>query len=119
MPMDLPRPIADFVRMKNEHDGSGLSSLFTEDAMVVDGGEGKTMYGREDIQAWVAKSISGLHLHTEVESSEERDGEWFVHTVMTGDFKASPARFLYTIALSGDKISALRVEFRGSVKATS
>lgn len=117
--MEVPTPIADFFRMKNEHNGLGLSSLFAEDATVVDGGEGKTMYGREDIKAWVAKSISGLQLHTEVESSEERNGKWLVDTVMTGDFKASPARFLYIIALRDDKISALRVEFLGSLKVTS
>jgi hypothetical protein len=114
--MDLPLPIADFFRMKNERNDSALSSLFSEDAVVVDGGEGKTMHGADEIKAWAAKSISGLNLHTEIESCEEQDGQWIVDTVMRGDFKASPARFLYTIELRGDKISALRVEFLGSLK---
>jgi hypothetical protein len=114
--MDLPLPIVDFFRMKNEHDGSGLSLLFSEDATVIDSGEGKTLHGRDEIQGWVAQSISGLKLHTEIGSWEEQDGQWIINTVMTGDFKASPARFLYTIGLSGDKISALRVEFLGSLK---
>jgi hypothetical protein len=35
---------------------------------------------------------------------------------MTGDFKASPARFEYFIALRGDKLSKLGVGFRGSLK---
>jgi hypothetical protein len=106
-------------RMKNEHDGSGLSSLFSEDAAVVDGGEGKTLHGRDEIEAWVAKSIAGLNLQTEIKAFEEKDGQWVVTTVMTGDFKASPARFLYTVGLLGDKISSLRVEFRGSLKEAS
>ena len=59
------------------------------------------------------ESISGLRLQTNVRDSKERDGEWIVDTVLTGDFKASPARFEYFISLSGDKISKLRVEFRG------
>jgi hypothetical protein len=119
MPMDLPLPIADFFRMKNEQDHSGLSSLFSEDAIVVDVGERKTMHGADEIKTWVAKAISGLHLKTEIERCEQRDGQWIVDTVMRGDFKASPARFLYRIGLRGDKISALRVEFLGSLKDVS
>jgi hypothetical protein len=117
--MALPPPIADFFRMKNEQDDSGLPSLFSEDATVVDGGEGKTMRGTDEIQSWVTKSIAGINLQTEIESCEEQDGQWIVDTVMRGDFKASPARFLYTIGLRGSKISALRVEFLGSLKEVS
>ena len=117
--MDLPLPIAEFFRMKNEHDDSGLPSLFSEDATVVDGGEAKTMHGRAEIQSWVTKSIAGINLHTDIESCEGRDGQWIVDTVMRGDFKASPARFLYTIGLRGNKISALRVEFLGSLEEQS
>lgn len=117
--MDLPLPIADFFRMKNEQDDSGLPSLFSDDATVVDGGEGKTMHGRDDIRSWVPKSIAGINLHTEIESCEEQDGRWIVDTMMRGDFKASPARFLYTVGLRSNKISALRVDFLGSLKEIS
>jgi hypothetical protein len=68
------------------------------------------MHGRDEIQTWVTKSITGINLHTEIESCEEQDGQWVVDTVMTGNFKASPARFEYFISLSGDEISKLRVE---------
>jgi hypothetical protein len=74
------------------------------------------MHGRDEIQTWVTKSITGINLHTEIESCEEQYGQWVVDTVMTGNFKASPARFEYFISLSGDEISKLRVEFRGSEK---
>jgi hypothetical protein len=114
--MDIPIPIADFFRMKNEHDDIGLGSLFTEAATVVDGGEGKVIQGVDAIKRWIEKAISGLGLHTHISDCKERGGEWIVDTVMTGDFKASPACFEYFITLSDDKISALRVEFRGSFK---
>ena len=114
--MSAPTPIADFFRMKNEHDDNGLWSLFAEDATVIDGGEGKTMQGADDIKKWIRKAISGLNLYTEIRHCKEQSGEWIIDTVMTGDFKASPARFEYFICLSGSKISALRVEFRGSLK---
>jgi hypothetical protein len=114
--MDIPTAIADFFRMKNEHDDVGLASLFTEDATVVDGGEGKVMQGADAIKVWIEKAISGLDLHTDIRSCTEQNGEWVVDTVMTGDFKASPARFEYFITLSKDKVSVLRVEFRGSLR---
>jgi hypothetical protein len=114
--MVVPSPIAEFFRLKNAQDDKGLVAMFNEDATVVDGGEGKTMQGSEAIEKWVAKSISGLDLHTDIRSAEEKDGEWVVDTRMTGNFKASPARFKYSIQLRDDKISKLQVDFLGSEK---
>jgi hypothetical protein len=114
--MNVPTPIGDFFRMKNEHDDAGLWSLFTKDATVTDGGEGKAMQGADEIQRWIQKAIAGLTLHTEIRDCNDQGGEWIIDTVMTGNFKASPARFEYFIILNGDKISSLRVEFRGSFK---
>ena len=114
--MSLPAAMADFFRMKNAHDDRGLSGLFTEDAVVVDGGEGTKMQGNDEIKKWIEKAISGLKLYTEVRGSVERDGEWVIDTVMSGDFKASPARFKYFITLRGANISTLRVKFLGSLK---
>src|SRR5215472_6831345 len=111
--MNVPQPIDDFFRLKNEHDDAGLSSLFTNDATVIDVGESKTMRDSEEIKQWIAKSISGVRLQTDIRDCKEVHGEWIVDTVMTGDFKASPARFEYSISLKGNKISKLRVEFRG------
>ena len=112
----IPKPIAEFFRLKNAEDDKALSLLFSEDAMVIDAGERKEMRGREQIAQWIEKSISGLHLQTDVRGWKEHDGEWIIDTVLTGNFKASPARFEYFISLTGDKISKLRVEFRGSQK---
>jgi hypothetical protein len=114
--MNPPAPIVDFFRMKNEHDDAGLSSLFTEEAVVIDGGEGKSIQGAEEIKRWIQKAISGLNLQTEISGCKEQGDEWIVDTVMTGDFKASPARFEYFITLKGAQIASLRVEFRGSLK---
>jgi hypothetical protein len=36
---------ADFFRMKNGHDDEGLATLFTDNAIVVDGGENLTIRG--------------------------------------------------------------------------
>ena len=113
MKKDLPKPISDFFLLKNNQDDEGLLPLFTDDAVIVDAGEGKTMRGVKEIKAWIQKSISGLHLHTDIHDSTEQNGEWIIDTVMKGDFPGSPARFEYFIALNKHKISSLRVEFRG------
>jgi hypothetical protein len=110
---NLPKPIADFLRLKNAEDDEGLSLLFSENATVIDAGERKEMHGREEIAQWIEKSICGLHLQTDVRGWTEREGEWVVNTVLNGNFKASPARFQYFIILNGDKIAKLRVEFQG------
>jgi hypothetical protein len=112
----LPKPIADFFRLKNAREDETLPLLFREDATVIDAGERKEMRGRDQIAQWIGKSIAGLDLQTDVLGWKEHDGDWIVDTVLTGNFKASPARFEYFIALDGDKISTLRVEFRGSQK---
>jgi hypothetical protein len=113
--MNLPAPIADFFRMKNAHDDQGLWSLFASDAMVIDSGENTEMRGANEIKAWIQKAIAGLNLHTEISGSIEREGTWVIDTVMSGDFKASPARFQYFITIRGGKISTLRVAFLGSL----
>jgi hypothetical protein len=113
---DLPKPIADFFRLKNAEDHERLAALFADDATVIDAGERKEMRGRADITQWIDKSIAELHLQTEVRAWKERGGERIVDTVLRGNFKASPARFEYFFSLEGEKIAKLRVEFRGSVK---
>ena len=114
--MTLPPTIADFFRMKNAREDEGLWMLFASDAVVIDGGEGTEVRGTDEIKQWIKKAVSGLNLHTEIRAYEECDGEWTVDTVMSGDFKASPARFQYFITIRDGKISALRSEFLGSLK---
>src|SRR5258708_3540207 len=87
--MKLPKPIADFFEMKNAHDDEGLWTLFASDAVIIDGGEGTEMRGSDEIKKWIKKAISGLKLHTEIREYGERNSEWIVDTVMSGDFKAS------------------------------
>jgi hypothetical protein len=113
---ELPNIIEEFFRLKNAEDDEALPLLFTDDATVIDAGERKEMHGRDQISQWIGKSISGLHLQTYVRGWKEEKGEWIVDTALTGNFKASPAHFEYFISLVGDKISKLRVEFRGSLK---
>ena len=52
---NLPRPIAEFFRLKNAEDKDALPLLFIDDATVIDAGERKDMRGREEITRWIEK----------------------------------------------------------------
>ena len=114
--MNTPTPITDFFDYKNTHNEEGLLSIFAPDATVFDTGEDKELHGIDEIKEWIQKSISGLNLHTEIVNIRNEADTWIIKTIVSGDFKASPAEFEYFIELKKDKISLLRTEFRGSVK---
>lgn len=114
--MNIPTPILEFFRLNKEHESEQLLSLFTEDALVADGGESLQIQGKDSIRAWIEESISGLNLQTEVINGARVGEEWVVDTTVTGDFAASPARFEYFFVLEDARIQSLRVEFRGSLK---
>lgn len=113
---NLPKSITDYFHYKNSHDVSGMLSLFLDDATVIDRGENKTMYGKDEIEAWINSSLSGLNLSTEIAQAKETDGLWVIETIVSGDFSASPARFIYTIGVEQEKLSSLDIAFAGSLK---
>ncbi|MBX9906527.1 nuclear transport factor 2 family protein [Patescibacteria group bacterium] len=116
---DLPHIISEYFLHKNNHNKEGLLSVFSDDALVIDRGESKEVRGKEQIAAWIDKSLSGLNLDTEISHVTEKDESWVIETIVSGDFSASPAKFVYYVALAEDKISSLDIEFAGSLKKTS
>ena len=112
--MELPVIISDFFKMKNEGKDGELWSLFTTDAIVIDSGEKLEAQGTEAIKQWVEKSISGLRLQSEIQDYGEENGEWIINTIMSGDFKGSPALFKFYITIAVGKIYRLNVQFLGS-----
>ncbi|MEI9966869.1 MAG: nuclear transport factor 2 family protein [Candidatus Moraniibacteriota bacterium] len=115
--MDIPGSITDFFRYKNAHDEAGLASVFAADAIVIDAGENKEMRGIDEIKTWIQKSLSGLNLHTEIGQVKRESATWVLETIVSGDFKASPAKFEYFIKVQDAKITSLRVQFRGSLSS--
>jgi len=110
---DLPKPIAEFFRLKNAEDNQGLAQLFSEDATVIDAGERKEMRGRAEITQWIEKINLWTASADLVGGWTERDGEWVVDTVLTGNFKASPARFEYFIELSSTRLQSFALSSEG------
>jgi hypothetical protein len=70
----------------------------------------------DQIKAWIEKSISGLNLKTEIKDCIQEQDVWTIETIMSGDFKASPAKFTYKIKLKDSKISFLDIEFGGTAQ---
>jgi len=54
--------------------------------------------------------------HTEISACIKQGDLWRVDTIVSGDFKASPAKFVYLIVLEEQNISSLDIAFEGSLK---
>lgn len=113
-----PKSISEYFEYKNTHDKTGLLSVFTNDARILDRGEGREVHGKDEIEIWIDTSLSGINLHTEVSKITEDDGLWVVETVVSGNFSASPAKFIYRITLDTEKIASLDIEFGGSLRGS-
>ena len=113
---NIPNTISEYFRYKNDHDKAGLLSVFDESIVVFDRGENKEVRGKEQLEKWIETSLSGLNLYTEISRVKEEGDVWTVDTIVSGDFKASPASFIYLVRLEHDKIVMLDIQFAGSLK---
>lgn len=111
----IPNVVSDYFKYKNEHNKAGLLSVLSSDAVIIDRGENKELRGTEEIEQWIDKSLSGINLHTEISDTKEGENSWEVLTIVTGEFKASPAKFIYYFKLYGEKICFIDIEFGGSL----
>lgn len=110
-----PTIITEYFHYKNKHNKEGLLSVFSDKAVIIDRGENKEVRGFSEIKSWIDKSLSGLNLQTEVFETNNDKGVWIVETVVSGDFKLSPAKFIYHFKIENDKISYLDIEFAGAL----
>lgn len=116
--INIPQTITNYFEAKKDHNSTRLAALFHKNAIVIDGGEKIEIRGIEEIKKWIEKSVSGLNLQTKIIHVKFNtiQNEWTIATIVSGEFKASPAGFQYFIQLQNEQISYLRVEFTGSVK---
>lgn len=114
---NLPEVIIEYFHHKNNHNKLGLLSTFSDKAVVFDRGENKELHGQDQIELWIDKSLSGLNLKTEISEFRKEDDTWTIDTIVSGDFKASPAKFIYNFVLEQNKIIFLDIEFVGSAQS--
>jgi SnoaL-like protein len=76
MPLDLPKPIAEYFAADHTRDAQARSRCFLDDGVVHD--EGGTFRGTKTIRDWSAAARERYHHTVEPLSAIERDGATIV-----------------------------------------
>jgi hypothetical protein len=107
MPLDLPKPIAEYFAADHIRDAQALARCFVDDGIVHD--EGGTFRGTRAISDWSAAARERYHHTVEPLSAIERDGATIVAGRVAGDFPGSPVTLDHVFRLEGDKILSLEI----------
>jgi hypothetical protein len=107
MPLDLPKPIAEYFAADHTRDAHAMARCFVADGVVHD--EGGTFRGTEAIRDWSAATREKYHHTVEPLSVSERDGATIVAGRIAGDFPGSPVTLDHVFRLEGGKIVSLEI----------
>jgi hypothetical protein len=111
----LPQPVEKYFAAKGGANAEETLACFTGDATVWDNGEDLELRGIEQIRNWLSGTVAGYKLTSEVRSVEQRDDDYLIGVVVSGDFPGSPYQFAYRFTLKGDKIAELAIDPIGPV----
>lgn len=107
MPIDLPKPIADYVEANACLDVDGMLKPFVHDALFID--NGKRFEGHAAIRELLKEEMVPVKAIFEPDSVREEDGKIVVEGPAHGDFPGSPLRFTYRFTLAHGAIKTLEV----------
>jgi hypothetical protein len=107
MPLELPKPIAEYFIAEQSRDAHALAQCFVDDGVVHD--EGGTFRGPTAIRDWTAAAREKYHHTVTPLSVVDRDGTTIVAGKVTGDFPGSPVTLDHIFRLKGDKIASLEI----------
>jgi len=107
MPVELPKPIADYVAANARLDVDGMIRPFTPDAVVLD--NGKRFEGRDGLRALFEEEVIPVKAIFTPDTVRHEQDRVVVEGPGHGDFKGSPIRFTYRFALENDAIKALEI----------
>ena len=107
MPLDLPKPVAEYFAADHTRDAQTLARCFVDDGIVQD--EGGTFRGTKAIRDWSAAAREKYHHAVEPLSAIERDGATIVAGRVAGDFPGSPVTLDHVFRLEGDRILSLEI----------
>ena len=107
MPLDLPKPVAEYFAADHTRDAHALARCFVDNGVVHD--EGGTFRGTEAIRDWSASTRETYHHTVEPLSAIERDGATIVAGRVAGDFPGSPVTLDHVFRLEGDKSVSLEI----------
>jgi hypothetical protein len=107
MPLELPKPIAEYFAAEKAHDARALARCFVDDGVVRD--EGGIFRGPTAIRDWNAGAREKYHHTVTPLSVADRDGTTIVAGTVAGDFPGSPITLDHIFRLEGDKIASLEI----------
>jgi hypothetical protein len=111
--LNLPGPIASYLRAVNAGAREDFSASFANDAVVVD--VNRELRGLDAITAWAAADIFGARVHFDVLDVRERQGRTIVTVKIDGTFDRTglpdPLVMNHEFTVAEGKIAELRIGF--------
>ncbi|EKU75580.1 nuclear transport factor 2 family protein [Sphingobium yanoikuyae] len=105
MPVNLPKPIADFVAANARLDMDGMIAPFLVDAVFID--NGKRFEGQAAIRQLFEEEVMPVKAIFEPDAVRKEGGDIILEGLARGDFPGSPLRFTYRFTLSDGAIKML------------
>ena len=111
--LNLPEPIASYVRAVNAGATDEFRASFADDAIVVD--VNRELSGLDAIMDWAGADIFGAHVRFDVLNVTERQGRTIVTLKVDGTFDRTglpdPLVMDHEFTLAEGKIAELRIGF--------
>ena len=111
--LNLPEPVANYVRAVNTGAADEFATSFTDDAVVVD--VKRELRGLDAIAEWARTDIFGAHVHFDVLDVTERQGRTIVTVKIDGTFDRTglpdPLVMNHEFKVAEGKITELRIGF--------
>jgi len=107
MPIELPKPIADYVAANARLDLDGMLEPFTPDAVLLD--NGKRFEGQDGLRTLFEEAVIPVKAIFTPDTVRHEKDRVVVEGPAHGDFPGSPIRFTYGFTLENDAIKALEI----------
>lgn len=107
MPLELPPPIAAYVKANAQLDVDGMLQPFAADAVLRD--NGAVFRGRAEIRRLLEEAVVPVKAIFAPDTARQDGVQVVVEGPAHGDFPGSSIRFTYRFTLEGDAIKALEI----------
>ncbi len=107
MPIELPKPIADYVEANAQLDVEGMLKPFAAAAVILD--NGKRFEGHAQVRTLLEEAVVGAKAIFTPDTVRRENGQVVVEGPGHGDFPGSPIRFTYRFTLENDAIKAVEI----------
>ncbi|MCJ8144091.1 nuclear transport factor 2 family protein [Ancylobacter sp. A5.8] len=105
MPINLPKPVADYIEANARLDIDGMLKPFLCDAVFID--NGKHFAGQAAIRQLFEEEVIPVKAIFTPDTVRKDDGDVLVEGPAHGDFPGSPLRFTYRFTLMHGAIKTL------------